>query len=235
MPAWLIPLIMAAGAGLSAASSAKDRKTQQQLATDDRALTEAQDIRRTALAESQLDPFRAQAAQGKNLAALDFLQNYGRRTISPPSNVAPYTGSVGGAFQPSQTMRDYAGLLFKDVASGRTAPTMTNPANYGQTGVLDLVTSAATKQPTAATSAAAPVTNYALGLDRANEHGDLSIADARQVIRNAYEQELGRTPSDEEVSTHLQNIGWRPGHRYVGEAGLYAILNSIRGARQGAA
>lgn len=288
---WLIPLIVgSAGAGVSAYASSKaadkQRKAQQAENAADRGLTEEQDIRRTALAESQLDPFRQQMAQQKNLAALDFLQGYNRRSITPPSNVAPYAGGVGGGFAgPSDRMRSYAGLAFDDIAAGHTAPTMTKPANYGKTSALDLISLAAGKPQAqrgagVAEAPLGPITDYFAGYQRRNEGAggvgsgaktgammgastlnpaavgggaviggiigaftknaktamtDFSLADAKSIISNAYQQELGRPASQQDVDTHLQNIGWKPGHKWVGEQGMVQILNSIRGARGQAA
>jgi phage tail tape-measure protein len=57
---------------------------------------------------------------------------------------------------------------------------------------------------------------------------DLSVEDAQAVIRQAYQQALGRVPSDAEVMAQLQGIGFDPKrHQWVGEEGVIAILRSL--------
>jgi hypothetical protein len=116
----------------------KDRKQRQDELEEGRLLTEGQHLRQTALDESKLDPYRGQMAQIRNLFALDMAGSK-RTPIRPPSNVAPYAASGGGSYGPSGDLLSYLDSAKRSIASGRGVPTMTDPANYGQTGALDLL------------------------------------------------------------------------------------------------
>ena len=58
---------------------------------------------------------------------------------------------------------------------------------------------------------------------------DVSIASARTIVASMYQRELGRPASPQEVDAQLGAIGWKPGHQWVGEGGLMAILQNMRG------
>ncbi len=61
-------------------------------------------------------------------------------------------------------------------------------------------------------------------------YSDFSATDGGQAIKDAYKQYLGRDASDQEVMTHLQNQGYDPSKkdRWVGEKGLYYVLDQIQ-------
>jgi hypothetical protein len=83
-------------------------------------------------------------------------------------------------------------------------------------------------------SAVGGLVGSALGGGRraATASTDYSVEDARQAIINGYQSAFGRVPSQNEVDTHLMNVGWRPGHRFVGEMGLNAILGGLPAGAQ---
>jgi hypothetical protein len=104
--------------------------------------------------ESGDDPFRQQLAQAGALGRLDAMGNatFAPRTIAPPARYAGSMPTIGGGFswQPSAQLQGDARALQTSVRAGRTAPTMANPANYGRTAALDLVSIAAGRgDPTA--------------------------------------------------------------------------------------
>jgi len=100
--------------------------------------------------ESELDPFRQQMMQGRDLSRLDMMQNtkptqaYG---ISDPKTAAvvgatPYDRSQPRTpvYAPSADVLNWLAMIKQNVAGGQNqAPTMTNPSNYGKTSALDLL------------------------------------------------------------------------------------------------
>jgi hypothetical protein len=59
---------------------------------------------------------------------------------------------------------------------------------------------------------------------------DFRVEDASQAIKDIYGKELGRAASDDEVLTHLKNVGFDPtgGDRWAGEKSTNYILDQIR-------
>jgi hypothetical protein len=104
----------------------------------------------TAFQESQLDPYRQLMMQGRDLSRLD-MQQFTKPTqaygISDPKTAAivgatPYDRSQPRtpSYAPSADLLNWLGSIKTNVASGQNqAPTMTNPANYGKSSVLDLL------------------------------------------------------------------------------------------------
>jgi hypothetical protein len=96
-----------------------------------------------AFGESEQNPFRQQNAQAQSLAMLDRLAN----EQMTPTRITPdphYAGSVpqisgGYSYERSPALRQSAAALQRSVMAGNTAPTQTNPANYGRTSALDLI------------------------------------------------------------------------------------------------
>lgn len=162
------------GGALAAYSSSKNRSQDRELREDENEMSEAQALQRTALQESIANPFRHQRDQAASLTSLDMLQRFGQggRHITPPSNVAPFAGNVRPGYQPSDRMRADAGRLYDDVAAGHTAPTMTDPANYGKTGAVNLSAPAAGTGPVVPASTDATMVDpmsYLEGYGRRNE------------------------------------------------------------------
>ncbi len=271
------------GTGVLGAYVANRNSRRQQESEDERnQMTEEQHLRQTALRESEMDPFRHQMFQGRNLTSLDMLQNLGRggNRITPPANVAPYAGSVRPSYTPSDTLREHASRLYNSVAAGQTAPTMTDPANYGRTSALNLAQPAGSGG-TSATAPAAPEmvdpSSYLPGqADRRNEGAggvgkgamtglalgskfgpygaaaglvggaivggftknarsaatDLSLEQAKQAIQAAYQRELGRPASEEEVMGRIAGTGWEPGDEWVGESGLLYHIREIQNSAE---
>jgi hypothetical protein len=141
------PVLAGAGAtGVTAYMSQRnrnrDREDAETARAEDRADRAATNTLDLASRESLADPFRHQNAQIASLAGLDRIRTAQRGTTS--INVPPEmqrfmpTRSGGYSYEASPDLRTAAGLLQRSVASGQGAPTMTDPANYGRTGALNL-------------------------------------------------------------------------------------------------
>lgn len=132
--------------------SRANRKNQEQLTEQELKAREAEDLRRVAAAESLANPFRHQAAQGATAAALDRQERstYKPVQVTPASAYAKYVPQVSGGFsyEKSPELVAASGALKRDVLAGHTAPTMTDPANYGKTAALNLDASGNPKGPT---------------------------------------------------------------------------------------
>jgi hypothetical protein len=146
MPAWLLPAAIAAASAIGSAVSSKnsrdDRKSGEVLTREQIEQREREGLRDTASSEAALDPFRQQLQQAGALGRLDLMS---RMRMTPTRVQAPerYAGSIptrsgGLSYEMDPAVRQMAEALKRDVASGRTAPTMTNPANYGRTSTLDM-------------------------------------------------------------------------------------------------
>lgn len=57
---------------------------------------------------------------------------------------------------------------------------------------------------------------------------DLDVATAQQVLGQAIQDQLGRTPRPGEIEEMLVGQGLKPGDRWVGDAGMRALLAAIR-------
>jgi hypothetical protein len=158
--AWFIPIIIAAAQAAQAAQkSMADRSASERdiaATTDIAKLNNAADLQQAlaqiASNESMANPFRGQNAQAQSLANLDELE----RGVYTPARLdvsgSPYASYVpqmsgGYSYTKSPELMASAGALKTNVMAGNTAPTMTNAANYGQTGVMDLLAVLAGRQP----------------------------------------------------------------------------------------
>lgn len=96
----------------------------------------------TALSESLADPFRGQRSQIDIAGLLDFLENaqYSPVSLTGAPEYAQYKPSMSGGFtyQRSPELRAAAKALKETVFNGQTAPTMTDPANYGMSGAMNI-------------------------------------------------------------------------------------------------
>lgn len=244
-----------------------------------RAALQNQDV---ASAESMANPFRQQASQAATIGALD-RQERGTYTPAKLASSNKYAGYVpqmsgGYSYEKSPELRASAGALKTDVMAGHTAPTMTNPANYGKTAALSLD---ANGNPVAAAPAwhslaDEGVDNF-MSYDRRNAGGgglgaaasygmsgastgmalggpmgaaigggagaliglfgggrhadtaksDFAVEDARDAITKAIQYYQGRAATPQEVDQILAGQGWKPGSRWVGEAGLRSVLTSL--------
>jgi hypothetical protein len=63
-------------------------------------------------------------------------------------------------------------------------------------------------------------------------YSDFRAEDAAQAIGQAYQEFLGRPASDDEIATHMANVGWdeQGGDRWMGEKPLTYILGQIKGS-----
>lgn len=122
--------------------SREQREWEARQAALQRQLTRDMGTQDVAQAESMADPFRHQMAQAQGIARLDAMQNasYAPTQVTMPERYAAYAPKTMGGFswEPSTDVRDSAGKLKQSVMAGRTAPTMTNPDNYGKTSALNL-------------------------------------------------------------------------------------------------
>lgn len=173
--------------------------------------------------ESQLDPFRQQMAQGNDVASLDKLEraSYTPVKVSTAGGPgAPFTRTGGYSYTKSPELVQAAGDLKKSILAGNGAPTMTNPANYGKTSALDLLSTAAgTKDPTktSAFASGAPAAASTLGSDA-----------AANAIRQAYQLYLQRDPTDAEILSQTGN-----GSFSVSDPRLQLSINNIKRAGAG--
>lgn len=243
-------LIMAAagaaeGAGGSIAAAGKSKRDHQ-LAREQMAAQREAQLRNTALAETGLNPFRHQLQQGNAISGLDQLERGSYKPVQlalPANRYAKHIPSLGGgySYEKSPELIQSAGALKRNVMAGHTAPSMTDPANYGRTGAIDLVRMAAhgTDPSTMAGSSgrSTSTAGYFDGIDRrmagkigaAETRGtDVSVADAAMVLERAFRAELGRAPQPGEIEQLLAAQGLKPGDRWVGNAGLMSLLAHIR-------
>ena len=134
--------------GIGAGKVSKEQiAAQERIAAADRADRERLARMGVAADESMANPFRGQTFQANTLSYLDRLENaqYSKPQLNfgAGNKYAKYVPTVTGGFdyQMSPEMRGAAGTLKRSVLAGRTAPTMTDPGNYGQTGALDITNS----------------------------------------------------------------------------------------------
>jgi hypothetical protein len=93
---------------------------------------------RTALNESTLDPFRGYMAQASDLSHLDLMDH--DYTASPLQLDAKYGAGLNlppsQSYAPSALTRQVLASARSSIAGGNTAPTLTNPSNYGALPVV---------------------------------------------------------------------------------------------------
>lgn len=106
----------------------------------DRDFTRERDRASMAGEESMADPFRHTLSQLQAAQLADQIANTTQRTVNIPGLRPEFRPQLGGGYQPSQEMRGAGNAARSAILSGQgTAPSMTNPNNYGQTGLLDLI------------------------------------------------------------------------------------------------
>jgi hypothetical protein len=243
--AWLA---MGAGQGVlgeldnNANRNQQDKLTAAQIAAQKQARDQA-----TALQESLANPFRHQAAQISTASALDETAN-GRYTpvhLAAPSGMEKYMPQMSGgySYEKSPAIINAATAAERDVLAGHTAPTMTDPMNYGRTAVLSLD---ANGNPTnaggggsgmAGNPNAKSITDLTASYDHrpvgrfsgkaGSARTDLAVDDARNALARAFTYYQGRQASPQEIDQLLKSQGWKPGDRWVGQAGLNSVLSTI--------
>ena len=125
------------GQFFAAQQQAKAQKQMQEAQIAENQRSQNQDI---AFKESQLDPFRQQMMQGRNVSMLDMKQNYQPTQQWAPLQPGQTREARGPNYTASPELLSWLAALKTNIAGGQNqAPTMTNPANYGQTSALDLV------------------------------------------------------------------------------------------------
>jgi hypothetical protein len=139
------PIIAAAvGGGLNAFGGNQQAKTSKEIAkmTDKR----ERELARADMAarEAQLNPFRNTNAQLGSAVALDRVArgSYTQPKVTIPGLRPEFMPqwSGGYSYEKSDELKGAATAARDAVLGGQgQAPTMTNPANYGQTGVMDLL------------------------------------------------------------------------------------------------
>lgn len=183
---WILAGASAASGIAGSISSNKQAKTAEQLAREKMAQDAAMQTQDIASKENTLDPFRQQLAQAKDIGQLDLMEraSYSPTKLTPSGPYASYVPQMSGGFSytKSPELTASAAALKRNVMAGRTAPTMTDPNNYGRTAALDLVSLAssgadpATVGGTAPAAGArgvstAPVTDYLAGATRRGGSG----------------------------------------------------------------
>jgi hypothetical protein len=143
--AW-IALAGLGAAGTSAYLSSRQNRQNRDAAAEqaelDRDERKGTNLLEVASRESLADPFRQQLSQGNALQRLDMMAraNYTPSKISVPPEMQRFVPQVnhGFSYTPNPDLQTAAKLLQRSIASGQTAPTMTDPANYGRTAALNL-------------------------------------------------------------------------------------------------
>lgn len=184
------------------ANAARDQQAQQ--FAQGQLFSEQQALRNTALEESLADPYRQQMNQAKDLTALDVIAR-ARNTpvsISVPGKYASYVPTISGGFNydMSPDMREAAKRIQRSVASGETAPTMTNPANYGRTAALNLVNPGAP----AAGNAAADL-NGATSTSGASTPAGSTNTDLTSSVFGAKPGSVGYSADPEDIAMDAQS------------------------------
>lgn len=182
--------------------AALNRQAQANLQTNSIAAQEGANTQSVAANESQLDPFRQQVSQARDLMNVDKAANSSFSPVQVSSAGgpgAPFVRSGGYSYSKSPQLSGDLNAIESSIRAGNGAPSMTNPANYGKTSALNLVNVAAGKADPTSTSAfatGAPAAASTLGSDPvANQ------------IRNAYQTYLGRQPSDTEIQNVIGQLG----------------------------
>jgi hypothetical protein len=180
----------------------KNRQQQLDMQSNSLAANNAANTAAIAEAEAARDPFKSRMTQVGDVAKLDRVQNARTtpRTVAP---TAAYAGSMpavsgGYSYQKSPDVTNAAGAAKQSIMSGTPDPSMTNPANYGKTGALDLIGIAnGSKDPTSpnAMATGAPAAASTLGADP-----------VANMIRQGYMQKLGRSPSDGEIQSVIGQL-----------------------------
>lgn len=169
--AWL-GLAAGAAEGVGGVLSRRaDRQSQEKLTAQEIAARAALNRENIAAAESMADPFRHQLSQGRAINSLDRMEraSYTPVRATPTGPYAKYVPQVSGGFsyEKSPELMASAGALKRDVMSGRTAPTMTNPMNYGRTATLSLDPSGAPgPAPRPDAAATRPLSDFIASYDR---------------------------------------------------------------------
>ncbi|MCC6989958.1 MAG: hypothetical protein IT181_13215 [Acidobacteria bacterium] len=178
-PIVIAALIGAAAKGVGAVGSAISKKKQAQAAA---AQAEKDRIAGVAADENAADPFRHSLAQMNAASTFDQIQNTRQKTVSIPGLNPKFMPKLGGGYQPSQELRDAAGVARTAALSGQgQALSMTDPNNYGKTNILDLL---AAIQNRGLTSAPGGGTNF-------------PVANRTMPAGGAF-----RAPTDEEVQQY---------------------------------
>lgn len=206
----IMPGLGAVGSGLASLFGMANQNKQNQLNRQNQLNMQGNQInaqqgantQQLASTESRLDPFRSRMSQMGDVAKLDRVAN---ATTSPVRlNLSgPFAGfkpnvTGGYSYTKSPALVQAAKDAQSSIMSGQADPSMTNPANYGKTGALNLnATGSGQVSPTSsaafASGPAAPAST--LGSDA-----------SANMIRQAYMQYLGRQPSDAEIQTTLGNL-----------------------------
>lgn len=251
--AWLA---MGAGQNLLGQLDANATRDQQNKMTDkELAASKAARDQSTALQESLANPFRGQASQIATASALDRTArgSYTPVHMTPPPGMEKYVPQMSGgySYDKSPALTNAAAAAEKDVLAGHTAPTMTDPMNYGRTAALSLDENGNPTGPAAGGMAgnanARPLSALTESYGRRGQtpglfggagllqnagrastaKTDFAVNDARDAITRAISYYQGRAASPQEVEQILKSQGWKPGDRWVGEAGLNGVLSQI--------
>lgn len=199
-----------------------DRKAAEKLAKEQLAAAKARGDQDVAAQESRADPFRHQMSQGSAVSKLDRMEraSYTPTRITPTGPYAQYVPQAptgGFSYEKSPELINTARALKTDVMAGRTAPTMTNPANYGRTGAVSLDASG---NPTAA-----PSTRPAYGPDGPKPVQDfIASYERRGGGTGGLKGAAGGAMAGAGAASIVPGVGTAVG------AGVGALVGAIRGA-----
>jgi hypothetical protein len=140
--------------------------------------------------------------------------NYLGNKLKPKEEMPTFGGEFGHLTDSFGRRFEGAGPGIKGGAvRGAGYGAMAGPIGAGVGAAAGAIIGAATKNATSA-------------------YSDFRAEDAAQAIGQAYQEFLGRPASDDEIATHMANVGWdeQGGDRWMGEKPLTYILVQIKGS-----
>ena len=133
-------IAMAAASAASSYASSKSQQAQTEAGLANSSSMNTQDV---AMKESALDPFRQQMSQANDIQSLDQKERstYTPTRLTAPAGMEQYIPQMSGGTSYTKSPEAVASFaaLKRNIMAGNTAPTQTNPDNYGKTSVLNLL------------------------------------------------------------------------------------------------
>ncbi len=233
--AWPLLALLAGSTAMQGIGGALDASANRKLTKDELRQRERLATQGVAVQESLANPFRHQAAQAATAAALDRMERgtYKPVQVQPAGPYASYMPRTSGGFsyEKSPELVNASAALKRNVLAGKTAPTMTDPLNYGRTGALSLDEQGHPMPGTAGGNAPfAPSAEEFLSKSyepTTSGARDYAVADARAAVAKAIKLYQNRDATPGEIDTVLRSQGWKPGDRWVGQAGLVSVIGAL--------
>jgi hypothetical protein len=233
--AWPLLALLAGSTALQGISGALDASGNRRLTEEEMRQRERLATQGVATQESLANPFRHQAAQAATAAALDRMERgtYKPVQVQAAGPYAQYVPKTSGGFsyEKSPELINASGALKRNVLAGKTAPTMTDPLNYGRTGALALDAQGNPMPGTQGGNAPfAPAAEEFLSKSyepTTSGARDYAVADARAAVAKAIKLYQHRDAGPGEIDAILRSQGWKPGDRWVGQAGLVSVINTL--------